>query len=168
MVNTQVYLNNIKSDLAGLSWASVEGGGSSSFVAVYTYPVWVHDQGYPFLVILDNPTQSENENTSDYEIVSNIEFHICANWATTDGTTDSDKREEAMIGVREAYDAVREFLSDDTNIATWVSSPTNAVRGAHANLTWRSNQIAVRDDNIDEFNVYRRVITLPISDIVNI
>jgi len=65
MINTQVYLNNIKSDLGGQSWTSPDGSGTTSFQVIYTAPIWVHDQGYPFLVLLDEPQGMGGTATSE-------------------------------------------------------------------------------------------------------
>ena len=167
MINTQIYIDNIKNTMENLTWTSPSSAGTTSFNAVYDFPNWIHDQGFPFLVILDSPQGSSEATNIDNEMETIIQFHICANWRDVTGTGDAGKRDEAMLRIREAYDAVREYVLSDANIQSWLTSPTNAVRGSASNLTWRKNDIQVEDSNIEEFNLFRRIISLPISDIVN-
>lgn len=169
MINTQVYIDNIKNYMESLSWASPAGSGTTSFTSVYTAPTWVNENGFPFLVILDEPqgTLQEFQTTFDDQFASNLAFYICANWSVNAESTEADQREEAMLRVREAYDALREVLVDDSIIAGWLSSPTDATRGPSSDLTWRSESITVEDDYITDDKLIRRTIRLPISDIIN-
>lgn len=169
MINTQVFLENIADSMEDLTWVSPDSAGTTSFVAVYTFPIWANENGFPFLVVLDNPNGSdpESETSEDFGFTSTIDFHICANWPDINGAVNADKRKECMLRVREAYDALREYLASDDNIAAWLSTPNNAIRGSHPSLTWRSGQITSRDENIDEMNLYRRIISLPITDILD-
>ena len=83
MINTQKYLEKIETSMAALTWVSPDGSGTTSFVEVYTYPMWSHDQGYPYLVLLDNPIgfEASTTDTCAGEFTNNIEFHICANYS---------------------------------------------------------------------------------------
>tara|TARA_R110000868_G_scaffold25972_8_gene100634 strand:+ start:379 stop:885 length:507 start_codon:yes stop_codon:yes gene_type:complete len=168
MINTQTYINNIVNDMESFTWTSVDGAGTSGFLAVYSFPMWEHDAGFPYLVILDNPSGTSTYSNADGEFLNNIEFHICANYSVVSGSTESDQREEAMLRIREAYDALREYVFDDTNIDGWLSAPANAVRGSHSSMVWRKDDLGIEDNNIDELNLYRRTLTLPITDIVNL
>jgi hypothetical protein len=166
MINTQVYINNIVTDLTSKTWISPTTSGVTSFTNIYDFPNWGNDGGYPFLCILDNPQSSSFDTTGDLEMQNNIEFHICANWTVVTGAKKSDKRNECMLRIREAYDFLRGYIISDTNIERWLTTPNTAVRGDASNLTWRKMNLSVRTENIDELNLYRRIITLPITDIV--
>ena len=58
-VNVADVVSALKTFLEGLSWASNDGGGTTSFQAVYTYPNWMETVGYPFAVITDSQPQAD-------------------------------------------------------------------------------------------------------------
>jgi hypothetical protein len=167
MINTQVLIDNIVTDLSNNSWTSPSSGGTTSFVAVYDYPVWIHEQGFPFLVVLDNPqgTSNEQESISDVLFVNNIDFFICANFADVTGDNQNDKKKEATLRIREAFDYLRAYLLDDSNIQAWETTPNDILRSGDR-LIWRRNEMSVADEPIEELNLLRRRLSIPINDIV--
>lgn len=168
MINTQILLDNIKDDMEGQSWTSPSTSGTTSFVAVYTYPENAHDAGFPYLVVLDAPVGTTDSSDVDTEYTNSIQFQISANYAVVDGSTQADQRDTAMLRIREAYDFLREYISDDDNIAAWLTTPTSALRGSQPTLTWRREELTVEDQIIPELNLFRRIVTLPINDLVYI
>jgi len=168
MLNTQVLLDNIKSDLAAQTWTSVDGGGTSSFVAVVTYPNYSQVDGYPYLIILDDPGVTETGSVNILQMDTNIQFNICANYKVTSGSGQDAKRKEAILRVREAYDFLRKYIVVDTTHSTWVTSPTDSRIAGTPTPSFRATDLSVEDESIEELNLFIRRIILPFRDLITI
>lgn len=163
MVKTSILFENIKTAIENLSWTSVDGGGTTSFSGVFTYPNWAHDLGNPFVCILDASSNFEIADTSSTLGSIVIEFHVCSDYTTNGGTNESSKREEAMLRLREGSDELRSYLASDTTINTFLTTPTVAYTG-NIGSYFRKGFVNIEPQYDEESNLFKRVITLEINE----
>lgn len=175
MIKTSVLLNNIVTDLKTKTWTSPTSSKTTGFKDVVDFPNWTQVKGFPYLIVLDKP-QGTNEEDSDFTRLANtttIELSICGNYevpqknsASATITARDDKRQEAMRRIREAFDYLKGYITLDSTIATWISSPTVAYTDYESN--WRMTEITFEDLEIPEFNLFVRRINLPLKDFIKI
>lgn len=146
-------IGNLKTFFTNMSWTSDSGTGTTSFTGVYTYPNWVNDGGYPYIVILDNSGAGQSIDNYSVDFSTNIELSICVNYGTIDKQTEEEKAEEAMLRLREAWDYVKTTLFDKTTMSTlgvdWTMNPNYS------------------DDFDSERNLYKRVISLVVKEYIS-
>jgi len=113
-------VSNLKTYLEGLSWTSTSGTGTTTFSAVYTYDNFSHVGGNPFAVIRDEMNVSSTLNSNKYvEMATEITVYVCVNWSIVKDTqSDDEKREEAMVRLREASDYLKTQLIKETTEST--------------------------------------------------
>jgi hypothetical protein len=143
-------INTLKSTIAAYTWTSTDGKGTTSFKGVYTYPNWLQDDGYPFVVILDNSGEGVSLDNRNIQFDTNIDISVCVNYGIIDKQTEEEKVEEAMLRLREAWDNLKINLFDFTLMTT-------------LGIDWTLNPNYV-DDYDDELNLYKRTITLVIRE----
>lgn len=141
-MNTTTVVGNLKTLLTNLTWTS-SGTGTTSFNAVFSYPNWEHSQGYPYVVIDDLGATGESLSNKSIRADNTIRFWIVVNWAVINKTTDDEKREEAVLRIREATDAVKALMVKDT---------TRSSLGVDHTFDFGWGEILVED----EINILRR------------
>ena len=135
-------MKSLETYLESLSWTSDDGEGTTSFNGVYTYPNWINDDGYPYVVILDESGSGESIDNRNIAFDTAITVSICVNYDTIDKQTDDEKIEEAMLRLREAWDYLKANLFDFTLMTT-------------LGVDWTLNPNYV-DDYDSELNLYKR------------
>lgn len=142
----------MKTYFEGLEWTSDSGTGTTSFSGVYTYPNWTGDEGYPFVVILDNAGSGSSLGNRTLQFDTQVEVSLCVNYSIIDKQTDEDRAEEAMLRLREAWDYIKTQLFDYATLSS-------------LGVDW--TQTPVYTDDMDAGNnVYKRVITLTIKETI--
>ncbi|MCZ2337250.1 MAG: hypothetical protein LC127_03435 [Chitinophagales bacterium] len=106
-MNIATVMGNLKTYFTNMSWTSTDGTGTTKFKGVYTYPNWLQDDGYPFVVLLDDSGEGNSVTNRTLEFNTNISVSICVNYGTIDKQTEEEKVEEAMLRLREAWDYVK-------------------------------------------------------------
>jgi len=152
-MNISTVINTLKTTISGYSWTSTDGTGTTSFKGVYTYPNWFQDDGYPFVVILDNSGEGVSIDNRNIQFDTNINISVCVNYGIIDKQTEEEKIEETMLRLREAWDYLKEHLFDYTLMST-------------LGVDWTLNPNYV-DDYDSELNLYKRTITLVIRENIN-
>lgn len=106
-MNTNTVIDNIKTELSALSWASTDGGGTTSLQEVFTYRNYEHEEGYPFACIYDGPGNGELNTVITYEFDTIFTIDFCVNWSVIDESEEQLQREEAMLRLREMWDYMK-------------------------------------------------------------
>lgn len=153
MIKYSTLINNIASDLANFSFTSDSGGGTTQFEGVYKFPNWVNLVGYPFVCIIIPDSTGVVDSNKRVKWDHRLEIHICVNWSVVEGQSDDEKRAEATNRLLEAAQAMREYISLDTTLTTWVSEVEGWV-----------NEYQINDANIFDLQLYRKVIILKLND----
>lgn len=146
-------MGNLKTYFSNLSWTSDDGTGTTTFKGVYTYPNWLQEDGYPFVVLLDGSGEGSSITNRTLEFNTTISVNICVNYGTIDKQTEEEKAEEAMLRLREAWDYVKSQLFDITTMDT-------------LGIDWSFNPSFV-DDYDDNLNLYKRTITLSFKEAID-
>ena len=146
-------MGNLKTYFSNLSWTSDDGTGTTTFKGVYTYPNWLQEDGYPFVVLLDESGEGSSITNRTLEFNTTISVNICVNYGTIDKQTEEEKAEEAMLRLREAWDYVKSQLFDITTMDT-------------LGIDWSFNPSFV-DDYDDNLNLYKRTITLSFKEAID-
>lgn len=136
--------------MTNLTWTSTDGTGTTRFKGVYTYPNWLQDDGYPFVVLLDDSGEGNSITNRTLEFNTNITLSVCVNYGTIDKQTEEEKIEEAMLRLREAWDYLKSQLFDITTMNS-------------LGVDWTFNPSYV-DDYDDDLNLYKRTITLVVKE----
>jgi hypothetical protein len=110
MKNITTIVSGLKTILQNLTWTSPSGTGTTSISAIYDYPNYEHVDGYPFVVINDRGEDGETLDTRSFEVDYTIEIEICSNWTVVNKSTDHEKRQEAVLRIREATDILKRTL----------------------------------------------------------
>ena len=152
-MNITTVMSNLKTYFTNMSWTSTDGTGTTKFKGVYTYPNWLQDDGYPFVVILDDSGEGNSVTNRTLEFNTNVSVSICVNYGTIDKQTEGEKVEEAMLRLREAWDYVKTDLFDLSTLTT-------------LGVDWTYNPSYV-DDYDDNLNLYKRTITLTFKEVIN-
>ena len=152
-MNISTVMQTLQTTIDGYSWTSTDGTGTTSFKGVYTYPNWVQDDGYPFVVILDNSGEGSSIDNRNIQFDTNIQLSVCVNYSIIDKQSEEEKIEEAMLRLREAWDYLKANLFDFTLMTT-------------LGVDWTLNPNYV-DDYDSELNLYKRTITLVIRENIN-
>ena len=138
---------------SGLSWTSGDGGGTTRFRGVYTYPNWLNDDGFPYVVILDESGSGESIDNRNVGFDTVITVSICVNYGTIDKQTNEEKEEEAMLRLRESWDYVKTQLVKYTTMTT-------------LGVDWDMD-LGYVDDYDSELNLYKRTITLIVKEVIS-
>ena len=146
-------MGNLKTYFSNLSWTSDDGTGTTTFKGVYTYPNWLQEDGYPFVVLLDGSGEGSSITNRTLEFNTTISVNICVNYGTIDKQTEEEKAEEAMLRLREAWDYVKSQLFDIATMDT-------------LGIDWSFNPSFV-DDYDDNLNLYKRTITLSFKEAID-
>lgn len=145
-MNIATVMGTLKTYFTNMTWTSADGTGTTRFKGVYTFPNWLQDDGYPFVVLLDDSGEGSSLTNRELEFNTNVSVSICVNYGTIDKQTEEEKVEEAMLRLREAWDYVKSVLFDLSTMTTlgidWTYNPSYA------------------DDYDDDLNLYKRTITL--------
>lgn len=152
-MNIATVMGTLKTYFTNMTWTSTDGTGTTRFKGVYTYPNWLQDDGYPFVVLLDDSGEGVSLNNRAIEFNTNITVSICVNYGTIDKQTEEEKVEEAMLRLREAWDYVKSVLLDVTTTST-------------LGVDWTFNPSYV-DDYDDDLNLYKRTITLNFKEVIS-
>lgn len=152
-MNIATVMGALKTYFTNMTWTSTDGTGTTRFKGVYTYPNWLQDDGYPFVVLLDDSGEGVSLNNRAIEFNTNITVSICVNYGTIDKQTEEEKVEEAMLRLREAWDYVKSVLLDVTTTST-------------LGVDWTFNPSYV-DDYDDDLNLYKRTITLNFKEVIS-
>lgn len=152
-MNIATVMGTLKTYFTNMTWTSTDGTGTTRFKGVYTYPNWLQDDGYPFVVLLDSSGEGVSLNNRAVEFNTSITVSICVNYGTIDKQTEEEKVEEAMLRLREAWDYVKSVLLDVTTTST-------------LGVDWTFNPSYV-DDYDDDLNLYKRTITLNFKEVIS-
>lgn len=152
-MNIATVMGTLKTYFTNMTWTSTDGTGTTRFKGVYTFPNWLQDDGYPFVVLLDDSGEGVSLNNRAIEFNTNITVSICVNYGTIDKQTEEEKVEEAMLRLREAWDYVKSVLLDVTTTST-------------LGVDWTFNPSYV-DDYDDDLNLYKRTITLNFKEVIS-
>ena len=101
------FIENLRTYLDGLSWTSDDGKQTTSLSAVFTYPNFLHTEGYPFAIIGDTGTTSESLDNRTISADTEIKITIAGNWEAVEAQDDDVRREEVALRIREATDAIK-------------------------------------------------------------
>lgn len=145
-------ISNLKTYISNMTWTSDSGEGTTSFKGVYTYPNWVNDAGYPFVVILDSTGNGQSIDNVSIDFDTTVQISICVNYGTIDKQTDDEKIEEAMLRLREAWDHVKTVLFSDGCMSS-------------IGVDWDLNPSYV-DDFDSGRNLYKRTLSLVIKEYI--
>lgn len=145
-------ISSLETFLGGLTWTSDDGGGTTSFSDVFTYPNWDYNDGYPFACILDENTVSKPLTNQHVEANTTIAVYICVNYSVVEGDNDDAKKGEAYLRLREAYDTLKVQLLKNTTRTT-------------IGVDWNWN-LSFTDDDIDDFNLIRRRIAIQVKELI--
>jgi hypothetical protein len=149
-MNISTVMSTLKTYMTNLTWTSTDGTGTTRFKGVYTYPNWLQDDGYPFVVLLDDSGEGNSITNRTLEFNTNITLSVCVNYGTIDKQTEEEKIEEAMLRLREAWDYLKSQLFDITTMNS-------------LGVDWTFNPSYV-DDYDDDLNLYKRTITLVVKE----
>lgn len=152
-MNIATVMGTLKTYFTNMTWTSTDGTGTTRFKGVYTYPNWLQDDGYPFVVLLDSSGEGVSLNNRAIEFNTSITVSICVNYGTIDKQTEEEKVEETMLRLREAWDYVKSVLLDVTTTST-------------LGVDWTFNPSYV-DDYDDDLNLYKRTITLNFKEVIS-
>lgn len=152
-MNIATVMGTLKTYFTNMTWTSTDGTGTTRFKGVYTYPNWLQDDGYPFVVLLDSSGEGVSLNNRAVEFNTNITVSICVNYGTIDKQTEEEKVEEAMLRLREAWDYVKSVLLDVTTTSS-------------LGVDWTFDPSYV-DDYDDDLNLYKRTITLNFKEVIS-
>jgi hypothetical protein len=147
-------ISNLKTYLEALTWTSDSGAGTTKLNAVYTYPNWVHDEGYPFAVIQDDGTAGESLDNMTIQAETEIIITVCVNWAIIDQSDEDLQREEGALRIREATDALKVSL---------LKLSTESTLGVDFVLNPSWGEVELDSDN----NLLKRNITLVVKETIN-
>ena len=166
MILTSIFLKNLKDALVNLTWDSPDGGGTTSFKAVFTYPNWSNDAGYPFAVILFTGGEwiAEQNATMQDGMLMSFEIHVCVDYTAIDAQSDSEKREESALRLREASDKLTEWILNPDNFESVLQNPDTAYIGAFAG-NYRES-VAIRTEYEPELNFDKVVFTFTVVSTV--
>jgi len=169
-VNT-IIQNAVTRYTTNFSWTSASGGGTTKFQNVFNFMHLSHTDGQPFLCIDDTTGDFSDFTNMRLEGDVTLEFAVCFNWSTVDltklyttqqleGKSDSEKEalkmKEAMIRMREAWDA---FKADIVKIST-----LDTIIGGQK--SWMP-AIGFSSENIDELSLFRRVVRITLKEYIN-
>lgn len=153
MINISTIIDSIVTDLKAQSWTSPNGGDTTSFVDVFNFRHWAF-KGSPFICVLDNPISGQTDSNKSVFLESEIELHICSNFAEVEAQTKTDQRRIAMQNLREAWDFLKGHAMKESTLLSWFGS----------NIEVWTPELQIEDSNILELNLYRRIVKIKILE----
>jgi len=103
----QTVLDNLKTQLEGLTWTPSGNTGPTSLSEVNTYPKFSGAIGSPWCNLLDEPSSAEWFTNKSHQKRTIVQIHVCSDFAEIG-------EEEAYKRTRYAYEAIEDMLVDDT------------------------------------------------------
>lgn len=145
-------ISSLKTYLDGLTWTSDSGTGTTEFKGIFTYENWGYAES-PYVVILDGSAAGKSLTNRDFELSTPITISICCRWDIIDKQDDTLKREEAMLRIREAWDNLKTKL--------YLISTQNTLG---ADFAFEPSFV---DDEIAEYNLKRRNVTIKVKEVIS-
>ena len=107
-MNIKEVIDNIVTQLDGLSWTSQSGGGTTEFQELFSYKNYESDGGFPAVCVYDVSADAGTSGIYTFvlETTINIDFYI--DWSVMEVSGDESlQREEAIVRLREMWDGLK-------------------------------------------------------------
>lgn len=162
MIKLSEIIQNIVDDLEAFSWTSPDGGGNTTFNAVFNFEHNMHTEGYPYAWVDDPQSTGVSIDNRGMDMDNTILIAVCVNWSTinvvetgkTEFQIESEKKTEAALRLRECWDALKAHAIKIETLDAWMGQQMKG---------WTPNIEFFKSD-IDELNLFRRTIRMTLKE----
>lgn len=149
-MNIASVISGTVTAMKAMTWTSPDGHGTSKLNDVFDFENWGYTDGSPFACVNDDPGNGKSIDNKHFEFNTVLTISICSNWSIIEAQNDEDKRAEARLRLREAWDALKSQLFA---ISLWDG----------LGVDWAFD-VSFKNFEMPEFNIYRRDIMITLKE----